>query len=142
MPDPRPLHPWSAPAFGNPFLSNLVLAAAGFGLWTVFSALPMLQGHSGLREAWDTGAYWSVGLPLLVLLQAAVGASRRGPPWRDPLATILGHALAVVLVRPAGADLGLAPFAAIVIGVPLYAGLLVASLAGRSLASFRSSGKG
>ena len=54
-------------------------ALAGFAVWTLFS-LPMVTGRAGIREAWDTSAYWHVGVPLLLLLAAAASSSNSGMP--------------------------------------------------------------
>jgi hypothetical protein len=41
---------------------------------------------SGRREAWDSGLYWTVGLPAALVCSVAIG---RVSPHRDWLATVL-----------------------------------------------------
>ena len=115
---------------------DAILATAGFSVWALFSLLPLLRGGA-LREAWDTAGYWAAGLPALGLMQAVVAATRTRPVIQEPLWTVAGHAVAVMLIRPPGSDLGLAPMAAVGVGLPLYVGLCLASLAGRFIASLR-----
>ena len=47
-----------------PSIAGLLLAAAGFAVWAVFSGLPLMTGGRGIREAWDTELYWIIGVPL------------------------------------------------------------------------------
>ncbi len=64
----------------KPFFASsaaALLAVVGFAVWAVFSTLPLLTGAPGIREAWDTNAYWSLGLPVLMLSVAAAGVSAR-----------------------------------------------------------------
>jgi hypothetical protein len=118
------------------FLPGLLLALVGFAVWTAFSVLPGLTQTSApfrIREAWDTALFWRLGVPLMLLAQAAAGAVARErivwqPPW------MLGGLFAgVVAVHPGGGDLGMLPLAVILIGVPSYLGLLAAAAVGRAV---------
>ena len=112
------------------------LALAGFTVWTVFSLLPGLTRASGafrIREAWDTGAFWLIGVPLLLLAQGIVAALHQEKIFRDPLYTLGGLFAAMLLIHPAGNDLGLLPLAMIFIGVPSYVVLLGVGAIGRMI---------
>ena len=54
-------------------LSGLWLAAAGLAVWLGLSLWGGVGGSEGfrLREAWDTPAYFYVGLPVMALAVAA-----------------------------------------------------------------------
>lgn len=110
-----------------------ILASAGFGVWALFSLLPVLSGH-GIREGWDTMPYWVVGIPLLLVLHALAGVLTDGGAWRLPLWTIGGHILGMVLVHKSGTGLGLLPLAVVFVGLPMYVVLYLATLTGRGLA--------
>jgi hypothetical protein len=112
-----------------------ILACAGFGVWALFSLLPILEGR-GIREGWDTAPYWLLGIPLLLVLHGLVGALTDSPAWRLPLWAIGGHILAMVLVSKSGASLGLLPLAIIFVGLPMYVVLSLATLTGRMIARF------
>jgi NAD/NADP transhydrogenase beta subunit len=84
---------------------------------------------SGRREAWDSGLYWSIGLPAALLVAAAVGylAGRREWYWTS---LIVPSQLTVMLLRN-GEMGGLWPLMVIlgsVLGLPF---LLVAFVASR-----------
>ena len=49
--------------------------AAGIGLELGIHLL------SGRREAWDSGLYWTLGLPLVALLSAAIGLASERSDW-------------------------------------------------------------
>ena len=62
---------------------------------TAFSLLAIATGvalelgvqiATGRREAWDSGIYWTVGLPTAVVIAAAIGYASVGTEW---LATAL-----------------------------------------------------
>ena len=125
-----PASPWAGP----------VLALLGFAVWAVFSILPGLLRTGGafyIREAWDTGAFWMIGAPLIGVAQAAAGAADGGPLPRQPLWTLGGFFAGVLLVHPAGSDFGLLPLALIFVGGPAYAVLLALTWLGRALGRWR-----
>ena len=110
-----------------------LLAAEGFAVWAVFSTLPLLAGGAGIREAWDTNVYWSLGLPLLMVSVAAAGALTQASPWRLAAAAVAGHFLGVVLIAKAGTGFGLLPLTVTLIGLPMFALLAGFGWAGRWL---------
>jgi hypothetical protein len=114
-------------------LIGVPLALSGFALWVTFALWPARPGATLLvREAWDAPRFWTLGVPLLLLVQAiAAGAHDGVAIWRLPLWTLGGLFAGIVLLRPAGNDLGLLPLAVILIGAPLYGALWVAGAVGR-----------
>jgi hypothetical protein len=121
------------------FLPGLLLALIGFTVWTAFSVLPGLTQSSApfrVREAWDTALFWRLGVPLMLLAQAGVGAVVRDRFVWQPLWTIGGLFVGLLAVHPGSNDLGMFPIAVFLIGVPSYLGLLAAAAAGRAVGRF------
>jgi hypothetical protein len=116
------------------WINALGLAALGFAVWTGFA---LFNGSGRIREAWDTGAYWTFGVPILLLaLFAAGAASEPGSgraAWQLALYAALGHALAAALVVPAGTDFGLLPLTLALVGLPIFVAFFVAAVLGRLL---------
>ncbi len=110
-----------------------ILACAGFGVWALFSLMPVMAG-GGVREGWDMMPYWIVGVPMLLALHALAGALKEDGAWRLPLWAIGGHIAGMMLIHPTGAGLGLLPMAVIFIGILMYVILLLATLTGRTIA--------
>ena len=67
---------------------------------------------SGRREAWDSGLYFSAGLPLLMLFSALAGFAAPERPWRWAAAAFVGQPAALLCLRGVGSmwPLGLAVF--------------------------------
>ena len=40
-----------------------------------------IQATSGRREAWDSGEYWTVGLPVALVLSLVIGLLTRNRDW-------------------------------------------------------------
>jgi hypothetical protein len=117
-------------------ITGLLLAAASFAVWAVFSTLPLFTGGRGIREAWDTQSYWLVGVPLLLLSVTAAGFATKEAPWRLALWPIAGHFLAMLIVAKPGTDLGLIPVALIFIGLPAFGVFTGLAYFGRRLRGF------
>jgi hypothetical protein len=111
-------------------LYGTILACAGFGVWALFSLMPLMAGYR-LREAWDIAPYWIVGVPLLLALHGLAGAHTDEGAWRLPFWAIGGHILAMMLIHPTGTGLGLLPAAVVYIGIPMYVILFLATWTGR-----------
>jgi len=111
---------------------GMILAAAGFGIWALFSLMPVMAGAS-LREAWDMAPYWIVGVPLLLALHGLAGAHTDSGAWRLPFWAVGGHILAMMLIHPTGTGLGLLPAAVVLIGIPMYVVLFLATMTGRMI---------
>ena len=118
------------------WLPGLMLAFLGFAVWTVFSLWPWLMNSHApfrIREAWDTDTFWHVGVPVMLLAQLAGGMLSDVRISWQPLGLLGGFFAGIMLVRPAGGDLGMLPVAMIMIGAPAYVGLLAAAAIGRTL---------
>lgn len=121
------------------WLAGLLLALVGLGVWSAFSLLPgMMQPGQPLRirEAWDTAMFWRIGVPLMLLAQAAGGVAASGSLRWQPLWMIGGLFAGVLLVHPAGTDFGMLPLAVVLIGGPCYVVLLAAAAIGRAAGDF------
>lgn len=118
---------------------GLMLALVGFAVWTLFSLWPwLMNSHTPfrIREAWDTTPFWYVGVPIMLLAQLAGGILSDGKISRQPLGMLSGFFAGVLLVHPAGGDLGMLPVALILIGVPSYLVLLAVAAVGRTLGEY------
>jgi len=127
----------------KPFFASsaaALLAAEGFAVWAVFSTLPLLTGAPGIREAWDTNAYWSLGLPVLMLSVAAAGALSAESPWRLAAGAVAGHFLGVLLIAKSGTGFGLLPLTLVFVGVPMFGIFAGFGWAGRGLRRARAGG--
>ena len=111
---------------------GMLLAAAGFGIWALFSLVPVMAGSS-LREAWDMAPYWIFGVPMLLALHGWAGAHFDSGAWRLPFWAVGGHILAMMLIHPTGTGLGLLPAAVVLIGIPMYVVLFLATMTGRMI---------
>ena len=78
----------------------IILAVFGFIVWIGLSILAGVTAEigSGAREAWDTGAYFWLGVPLMALAVGLAAFVRPSRPWRWPLALVAGHQLGVLLL--------------------------------------------
>jgi len=112
---------------------SALLAAEGFAAWAAFSTVPLFTGSAGIRVAWDTNAFWSLGLPLLMVSVAAAGMLSKESPWRLAAAAVAGHFLGVVLIAKAGTGLSLLPLTVALVGMPMFAVLAGFGWAGRWL---------
>jgi hypothetical protein len=127
----------------KPFFASsaaALLAAEGFAVWAVFSTLPLLTGAPGIREAWDTNAYWSLGLPVLMLSVAAAGAFAPDSPWKLAAWAVAGHFLGVLLITKSGTGFGLLPLTLVFVGLPMFGVLAGFGWAGRGLRRARAGG--
>jgi hypothetical protein len=75
---------------------------------------------TGRREAWDAGAYFTVGIPVMVVLIFTIAWVFPDRPWRWTLAMAVGQSLSAFLQ---GSSLGLFPLAMIfmtVVSIPQF----------------------
>lgn len=83
--------------------AGMGILVAGFGLvmWTglsIFGGLASDESGFRLREAWDTSAYFYVGIPAMALAVGAAAFIRPEQAWRWPLWLVAGHQAGVLLV--------------------------------------------
>jgi hypothetical protein len=75
-------------------------ALAGFGVCFGITVV------TGSKEAWDNGAYFSIGIPIMCLLIFGIGYKFPVKPWRWAAAQAVGQSIAISL---AGNSLNLWP---------------------------------
>jgi len=79
--------------------TGLVLAATGFVVWTGLSVWGgMGEEIFRLREAWDTPAYFVVGVPAMMIAVTAAAFHVPERIWRWPLWLVAGHQSGVLFV--------------------------------------------
>jgi hypothetical protein len=85
---------------GSPAATGPLLAGTGLALWTGLSVWGGIGADAGfrLREAWDTAAYFYVGLPAMALAVAIAAFHMPSRAWRWPLWVVGGHQAGVLLV--------------------------------------------
>jgi hypothetical protein len=84
----------------SPAGMGILLAATGLLVWTGLSIWGGVGSPEGfrLREAWDTNAYFTIGIPIMALAVAAASFVRPRRIWRWPLWLVAGHQLGVLLI--------------------------------------------
>jgi len=99
----------------------VIAAAIGMALWFAVTLA------AGVREAWDTGAYWTVAYPVALVACAVLGYLFPQRPWRWAVVLFVSQFVAMLLRNGELGSLwplGLALFA--VLSLP---GVLAAQLA-------------
>jgi hypothetical protein len=124
----------------SPAATGPLLAGTGLALWTGLSVWGGIGADAGfrLREAWDTAAYFYVGLPAMAIAVAIAAFHMPGRAWRWPLWVVGGHQAGVLLVG-IGMQSGLsliilAMLLAIILTVVLAVPAFVASMLARHVA--------
>jgi len=111
----------SRPDRANNLLPYITAALAG--LMTCM-AIALVAGR---REAWDAGAYYSIGIPIMVVVIFVIAWAYPERAWRWTLAMAVGQSLSALLQ---GSSLNLFPIAVVfmtVVSVPQFiAGYLAA----------------
>jgi hypothetical protein len=80
---------------------GVVLAAIGLIVWiglSIWGGFALSEDGFRLREAWDTSAYFYVGMPVMALAVAMAAFLRPRRAWRWPLWLVGGHQLGVLLI--------------------------------------------
>jgi hypothetical protein len=88
-----------------------------------------VQAVSGRREAWDSGEYWTIGLPVVAAISFVTGFLSRGTAWRWAILVIPSQVM--TMMARSGEMGGLFPLAvilAMILGLPF---LLVAFVGSR-----------
>jgi hypothetical protein len=103
----------------------IVAILGGAAIWISVAAA------SGRREAWDSGLYFSVGIPAVCFLSMALAFFEPRRPWRWGVLPIVGQFAWMLLSQGLG---NLLPLGIIVFGV-LSLPSIVAALVGASIAT-------
>jgi hypothetical protein len=90
-----------------------------------------IHALTGRREAWDSGEYWTIGLPLVAVAAAVIGYFSSLNAWRWTALIVPGQVLAMI-VRSGDAGFGLWPLMVVLSSV-LSAPFLLAAFVGSRL---------
>jgi len=108
----------------------LVIAlVGGAAIWIAIAAV------SGRREAWDSGIYFSLGMPLACLLSFILGIVEPVRSWRWGVTPFAGQFLALLLTQGVGNLLPLGVLVFAVLAIPA----VVAARIGAAIARRRAS---
>lgn len=116
-----------ASALASPAGTGLLLFLVGLFAWLGLSAVGGVEGPDGgfrLGEAWDSSAYFFVGVPVMALAVAAAAFVWPRRVWRWPLWLVGGHQLGLLLV-----GLGMQSGLSLVILTLVFAVMLAACFA-------------
>ncbi|MBI5242197.1 MAG: hypothetical protein HY922_00780 [Elusimicrobia bacterium] len=97
-------------------------AAAGAAVWLCIALL------SGRREAWDSGLYWTCGMPVLMAASGWLGWKFPAHPWRWPLTAFAAQALVLFVMKPGGNLLPLGLIAFLVLSLPCVLAAWIGSM--------------
>lgn len=103
----------------------LLAAACGAVIWMHIAAA------SGRREAWDSGLYFSVGIPAVCLVSMAFGFVAPDRSWRWGVLPLVGQFVWMLLSQGPG---NLLPLGMVVFGVLSVPSIMTARL-GRFIAT-------
>ena len=108
----------------------LLAAACGAVIWILIAVV------SGRREAWDSGLYFSAGIPVVCLVSMALGFVAPNRSWRWGVLPLVGQFAWMLLSQGPGNLLPLGMVVFGVLSVPSIVtarfGALIATKAGRS----------
>lgn len=99
----------------------IVAAAAGAAVWVAVAKL------GGRREAWDSGLYWALAMPSMMVLSGVLAWIAPRKAWRWAVVPFIGQFVAMVAMAGGGGlwPLGLALM--LVLSLPSLAVVLVVS---------------
>ena len=119
------LIPQSSAGLPPAILAGAIALATGFGVWVALSL-----GGERIVEAWDTNAYFDVGIWVMALAVAVAGFVAPRRVWRWSLWMVAGHVLGIIAVHPPGMGLGLLPLAILIMYLPMTVLLVIPALIG------------
>jgi hypothetical protein len=93
--------------------------------FAVCFALSMITGK---REAWDSGLYFSAGIPVMCAVIAALSYTRPDRPWRWTLAMAVGQSLAIVMADRSLSLWPLSIMAMLICSIPQFLAGKIASI--------------
>lgn len=90
----------------NKYAISVILALGGLAVWVLITSL------THRREAWDSGAFWSMGVPAILLMNAVAGFLE---PERIMLKGIISVSLQPVAMTVKAGEIGsMFPFGLVV----------------------------
>lgn len=90
----------------------LAAVAAGATIWILISV------GTGRREAWDSGTYFTLGMPAACLLSFALGLSEPARSWRWGVAPFAGQFLSLLVMEGVGNLLPLGVIVFAILSIP------------------------
>jgi len=81
---------------------------SGMAVWI------LVCSYSGRREAWDSGLYFTVGIPVICLVAGVLGYVEPERPWRWGITPLIGQAVWMLVSQGVG---NLLPLGLVVFGV-------------------------
>lgn len=103
----------------------LVAVALGAAIWIGISTI------SGRREAWDSGAYFAIGMPLACLLSFTLGIVEPMRSWRWGIAPFAGQFLSLLIIEGVGNLLPLGVIVFAMLSVPAVIAARIGAALGR-----------
>jgi len=85
-----------------------VAFVSGMAVWILVCA------YSGRREAWDSGLYFTVGIPVVCLVAGVLGYVEPERPWRWGIVPLIGQAVWMLVSQGVG---NLLPLGLVVFGI-------------------------
>ena len=116
------------PSRSKQIVVSVLAVVFGAALWAALWAA--LVHVSGKREAWDSGLYWRVGLPVCYAASGIFGYLEPHCAWRWGLLPFVGQFVWMLVSEGVGS---LMPLGAIAMGVLALPGVLLA-IVGAALA--------
>lgn len=101
----------------------------GAAIWIAISAL------TGRREAWDSGIYFTIGMPLVCVLAFVLGIIEPVRAWRWGVAPFAGQFLAMLLTQGVGSLLPLGVIVFAVLSIPAVIAASIGAAIGKRRAS-------
>jgi len=90
----------------------LAAVAAGATIWILISV------GTGRREAWDSGIYFTLGMPAACLLSFVLGVVEPVRSWRWGLAPFAGQFLSLLIMQGVGNLLPLGVIVFAILSIP------------------------
>ena len=81
---------WIIPSVQN-IITLVIVSAIGLIIWVVIA---LVSGH---REAWDSPTYFTVGLPLMLLISGIAGAVRPNTCWLWGIAVVIPQLFVMII---------------------------------------------
>ena len=107
-----------------PYIPHLIATVSGLLVCRTISYF------TGSKEAWDSGVYFSIGIPVMSTIVAVLSYCEPNRPWRWTVCMAAGQSVAILM---AGNSLSLWPLSLVVMAV-LSMPQFLAGLAGSQFA--------